>query len=198
MDYVGESGEVVVGVYGVVTGYSAGGAAADMAVVPDTGVFPVAQKLLDCFCAELANTLGGAPCKCCLVFGDSVPWDSCEEGQAWVRVVRVFPSTILPDQDTSVSTCVTTWAAEFELGIIRCACNPDDDGVLPGCDCELDRTQKALSDAAAIRRVLDCCFVDLDIYHVPGEYLPVGPAGGCVGAIQGVIVNVPADQTVTA
>lgn len=164
-----------------------------MAVIFDDLAAPLLTRLIGCWCAALADTVGGiAGCCCSATMGDVV-WDSCEESMAWARVLRIFPSTVLPEQDNSLVPCVTTWAAEFEIGVLRCdPCNPQEDGQLPPCDCQAAKASLLLSDTAAIRRALACCLDDGQLFYVPGAITTVGPAGGCVGVTGTFVAAVPA------
>lgn len=155
-------------------------------------VLPLASRLLDCLCEQLPDTVGGPVCQCCLRPGLGAPADLCcnclndgvpAEGQAWVRVSRIFPVTArFPQQQTDRQACQTgAWAAELELGVWRCAGVVDDDGTPPSCERVTRDTTVTLSDAAAMRRALRCCFTDADTLTVVGDWSPLGPNGGCVG-----------------
>jgi len=165
-----------------------------MALTVVDPVFPLAQALLECLCEQLPGTVGGDVCVCCLHPGTVAPMDHCcrceidgqdAEGQAWVTVTRIYPTTgRFPVQQLGeVSACnLQRWAADMTMGVYRCAAVPDSRGNPPACDGVTHDLAKVLSDAAAMRDAVHCCFTGDDTPDVAvGEWTPVGPAGGCVG-----------------
>src|SRR5678815_883248 len=94
-------------------------------------VLPTAQTLLQCLCAALA-TKPNPPAECCLRIGTDVsqevlPIDLCCSGFGYVRIGSMFPSgQSFPDPDSTDQGCVgDRWAVELEMGVFRCAPNPD-------------------------------------------------------------------------
>lgn len=175
----------------------------------DDPVLPIAERLLGCLCAQLPETVGGDVCSCCLHPGQSVPVDYCcecdvggeaGEGQAWVRPGRIYPTSgRFPVQLVDAAPCpagLGLWAVELVLGVYRCAAAMDDDGEPPSCDRTWGDTEKLLSDAAALRAAISCCFPNMGD---PGEGDPpvvvvggwesLGPSGGCVGGQMTVTVQ---------
>lgn len=161
---------------------------------PDDRVSGLVSRLLGCLCAQLADTVAGPPVMCCVRPGLAAPADLCcqaevdgetREGQAWVRVARIYPTTgRFPQQAVDRQICATGgWAAELEMGAWRCAATVDDDGSPPACGDVTRDALVALSDAAAMRRAARCCFPDEkgDPPAVVGEWVPLGPNGGCTG-----------------
>jgi hypothetical protein len=71
--------------------------------VTDQTVLPVAQQLLACLC-EALSTNPNPPAQCCLRVGDVVYadfnqyQDQCCDGLAYVRVVRIYPTSEFPSQ----------------------------------------------------------------------------------------------------
>lgn len=125
-------------------------------------------------------------CKCCAEDGSEA------DGQAWVRVARIFPTGRFPAPMMERSNCVHEWAAVIELGIVRCMHTMSDDGS-PPCADDLDSDAlKTLRDAAILRSVVDCVgreLFDECSAFVPGEWTPRGPAGGCGGGTMSVTVS---------
>jgi hypothetical protein len=145
----------------------------------------IARTLRDCLCDKLLETVAGAVCRCSLMSGDAPIADICDiqpggEGQAWVRLTRLFMSREFPRPISDVFNCAAGfWAAEFELGVLRCAVGPDEDGTPPTAD-ELNcEAAKVLDDAFALRFTAECCLPS-SISVVPGEWQPLA-SGGCVG-----------------
>jgi len=129
----------------------------------DTLVLPYAERLLDCLCDALADSLGGPVCRCCLRPGAHlVPMDSCycecgaagsANGQASVQVTNVYPSSKFPRSgvDEWDDACNTvTWVAELTMTVYRCVHTVDEKGVPPTCD-QLDSdARKIASDRFAM------------------------------------------------
>lgn len=166
-----------------------------MAVNLDTIAMPLLEQLLDCLCQQLALTTAGPVCACCITTGPPVI-DCCAcagagtEGQAWVRVVRIYPSAPrFPAQQVDVQRCpVTGLAVEIELGAARCSRTITEDGSPADCDAQLADAEIVLDDAAAMRRALGCCFAG-DKILVINQWQSYGPEGGCVGGFMAVTVQ---------
>lgn len=170
--------------------------------VGDDPVIALAERLLACLCEVLPSTVGGDVCVCCLNPGVETPMDYCcectvgdqpAEGQAWVSVVKIFPSTRFPAQQLDRAACGqgSGFVAELVMGVYRCAPVSDARGNPPTCDQQMAVTEKILSDAAAMRQAVRCCF--RDEVEAPdvliGEWVPLGPQGGCAGGAQLVTVG---------
>jgi hypothetical protein len=168
-------------------------------------VGPLVQALLACLCDQLPGTLAGPAVMCCPRPGLSVPAELCcqdvvdgqtGEGHAWVRANRIYPTTTrFPQPQAEPLPCTSGWAAELAMGVWRCAAVVGDDGEPPSCE---DITRDALvtlSDAAAMRAALACCFTggpvgaDNDRIVIAGDWAPLGPNGGCVGGALTVTVQ---------
>lgn len=159
----------------------------------DDPVWPLATALLDCLCSVLPDTLRGAVCDCCVYPGDDVPMDNCcacaaGEGQAWIRVGRVFRTGgRFPDPATLEENCkIGAWAVELTMGVYRCAATIDDSGNAPACAVLEGDAQALLSDGAALRQAATCCFPPLldDLNggrYVVGDTTFLTPTGGCMG-----------------
>lgn len=161
---------------------------AEALVLPTLGYVPwaVARLLRDCLCLKLEETIGGTVCRCSLMAGDQAMADICEkvpdrgDGQAWVRVVRIFNTIDFPRPVTDQFNCSGSfWAAEYELGVLRCAVTPDRNA-LPPTGPELDaEAAMVLDDAAALLWVGECC-LSSDFPVIVGDWQPTG-SGGCTG-----------------
>ena len=164
----------------------------------ETGLpWVLARVLRDCLCAKLAaDTIGGAVCRCSLMAGDTAIADICEidadtgaDGQAWVRVVRVFTSREFPRPSTDAYNACTggLWVAEYELGVLRCAVGPDDEGQPPSAD-QLNReAAKVMDDAYALRLTAECCLPSV-FPRRAGQWSPRS-SGGCTGGTVTVTVQ---------
>ena len=167
-----------------------------MPIVEDPISFPVAERLRDCLCNLLEDSL---PTKCCCIwYGSEVPWDDCSaeggrEGQSWVRIVDVYPTDQFPRQATVSNRCGAHdgWAVVLELGVLRCAPAPAANGRLPGCDANTAAAEKAAHDAHLMRRAIMCCdWREPDQTFLMGRWQPIGADGGCHGGVTQVTVHV--------
>lgn len=175
----------------------------------DTQVIPYADRLLDCLCAALADSLGGPVCRCCLRPGGGLPpMDSCYcecgatgggNGQASVQVSDYYPSARFPRRGIDVwdDNCNTiTWVAELTMTVYRCVHVLAEDGTPPTC-AELDAdARKLASDRTAMMAAWACCDWRRaepggeEASVVPQGWTPVGPLGGCAGGTFTVLVDV--------
>lgn len=171
--------------------------AARPALTPaDDVAWPVAVALRSHIRVALRTAIGGAPASCAVVPGRDVAIDDCCTGQAWVRIVRVYPTTAggFPNpRDAPLGESCDDgvfWAVELGAGSARCAPSADDYGRAPGDD-ELEDAARVLADdAGRIRRAVleDLPGVGLVDEVFVGEQTSVGPSGGCVG--QELVVTV--------
>jgi len=136
-------------------------------------------------------------CFCGLMPGGDVPLDYCGGGcdtegcggQAWVRVVSIFPTTDFPSS-TQLATCATNRGMTLEVGHAMCAPQPDDDGTPPDVAAQYAATALQMASMDAMWRAINCCFgVDYDKDYVLGEYNSIGVGGGCLAAVWRVTVE---------
>lgn len=152
----------------------------------------VMLDLQTCLCNALLTHGGGQVCLCSVLAGSEVAYDYCAGcggdtcGQAWVRLVSAFPSSALPDPDAD-ARCTGPLAYALEVGVVRCAPLPAEDGTPPDAGEHLDSALQVAQDMQAMLRAMQCCF-SRGVLHVVGEYTPVGPGGGCVGGTWSVTV----------
>jgi len=156
----------------------------------------IAQQLLTCLEAAFEDSANDTPGSICLRVGE-VPFsagtheDLCCTGLAWVRIVRIFPSTDFPQEDNTVAACPASGrAVELEMGVVRCL---PDHGTESGATCE-EWTAAFLTvdeDSEVMARAL-CCMQDtLGVFPVgetflPGEWAPIDGQGGCIGGTMNV------------
>lgn len=160
-----------------------------MALVEDTSVYPTMVSLRDCLCAELEKSDLPTTCFCDIMPGTSDGFidvdcdgdDNCG-GSAWVRLVNVFPSSRLPEQEIGLGGG-TFLAAELEVGVARCITAIDDDGTAPDAVTQHMDTRLILADMAAMRRAISCCFRGRDREEdwMLGAYTPLPGLGGVGG-----------------
>ena len=161
---------------------------------PDALFKPFADRLLGCWCAQLASlpTAANRPARCSFRFDDSIPSmgialheDECKCGTAWVRVADWFITSDAawpgPDNSLEAQNCPRLWGLVLELGIGRC----------PPIGTEKDLPTPAqlnafhdvlLDDLKAMRQAIYCCFLTVDPMDRIALETPqrVGPNGACL------------------
>ncbi|MEU4406186.1 hypothetical protein AB0F88_16820 [Streptosporangium sp. NPDC023963] len=173
-----------------------------MAVNLDQVAFDLAAELLGCFCAALEESTAGAACRCSLLAGANVAADLCCDcgdgnGQAWVRVAEIWPTTATwPQRLAQMEKCpLNLWAVELEMGAYRCAAKIDNRGRFPSAARLTRDAEVVMDDAAAMRRAANCCFRTSEAARqsarrfIVGGWRPLGPEGGCVGGQMSVTVS---------
>lgn len=174
----------------------------------DTMIQPVAQQLLDCFCAALITEhglptmleKGTRPSECCFRVGEvasmdaSLFYDLCCSGLAWVRVADIFSSATdfpTPDTLTVWNGCgPQAWGVVFELGVMRCA-PTGDIATIPTCDEWTELQVNVMKDAKAMRQAFCCVFGQYDPGSIAlGSWAPLPTTGGCAGGTWQVTVQI--------
>lgn len=156
-----------------------------MSVPPNLDGIPPAvldplSDLLACLCTEV--TAVQPVCSCSILPGLDVAWDYCGEcgdkcGQAWLRVIRMFPYGVWP-APALAANCQAPLAMEVEIGVVRCLPTLTESGDLPPIvDIEY-ATMIQIADMWAMLRAISCCDSS---YKSPQQYDVMGPQGGCVG-----------------
>lgn len=151
-----------------------------------------AQELLVCAADELdanatANSaLVGAPDYRFFAPGGLLVADNCCDcgdddcgGQLYVRVVRAHPVSPVPTKVLREVPCRDPIGVQLAVGVFRCAHEDPKGEAPPAEDLNADSNQM-LADMAALLRALECCDTD-DERTTVDQWLPQGPAGGCVG-----------------
>lgn len=156
-------------------------------------IWEQAKALAICLCAEVTDDEGESLCFCGVMAGDQAydfaglgECGSGKCGQAWVRVVSVYPSTALGEANTEARNCDVGMGADIEVGILRCWPIEDEgEPVEPAVMFEVAEQQ--LIDEASLRSAVQCCDA-LDAY-ILGQWNPVGPEGGLIGGTYTVYVG---------
>lgn len=144
------------------------------------------DKMLECLCAEVNQSIGGPVCWCGMVPGAQVAMDHCgpctsggQCGQAWFRLNRAYGSNRFPQPVFDATSCQAPLAYEWQAGVWRCV--PVWDGgedAPPTVPQQLTASLIQISDMQAVYRAILCCVTD---EAALGQYTPVGPNGGCGG-----------------
>lgn len=168
---------------------------------PDQLTYPTASALRDCLREQAADSVFGPVVSAAVRYGaaGAATMEGCDcdgvdeqgrpaRGSAFVRVASVAPADISGRGQqragaVRVTRCASPWLITYELGLMRCYPTTNDGRPLPAADVD-QQAQQFLSDQAAIMRAINCCgylerhsgveFVRLDA---------VGPSGGCAGAV---------------
>lgn len=158
-------------------------------VPADLVAWPIATTLRTLIRIALNAGLGKRPASCCVIPGRDVAIDDCCAGQAWVRIVRVYP-TLPGDFPNPRSTVLGDacddggwWGIELGAGTARCAPTQDDHGHAPTDATQEHAAAVLADDAARIRHTILHNLPDATGVEgvVLGEQSHVGPSGGCVG-----------------
>lgn len=161
---------------------------------PDLLTYPTASALRDCLVAEAVGTLHGPVADAAVRFGaaNSATMDGCDctsetgNGRASVRVVSVVPAQLEGRRDRAggairAQRCGLAWIVTYELAYVRCWPVSSDGTALPAADLD-QNAQRFLSDQAAIMRAINCCaYLDKHSGVELVSVNPIGPAGGCAG-----------------
>lgn len=155
-------------------------------------LFTLMDDLRACLCGQLEGMDVGA-CFCALLPGSIAPADcGCNArgkcGQAYVRLLRIFPSKQFPNVDTSSSNCGSILAAAIELGVNRCVPVADERGNPPTAADQANAVRQQISDAYSMWAAITCCDGVTGRPHLLGTYTPVG-SGDCQGGIWPVTVH---------
>lgn len=155
--------------------------------------FDLANLMLQAVCVALNDDAGAQPCppRSGVLVGD-VAWDDCCNGQLWVRVTRVFQSSTFPQEDISAQPCGGPYAAQFELGLLRCAPTITENGA-PSVEALEASAQMTYYEAELLRRTVACSLTDWRKSYLDpvfkavtnGEVIDVsfiGAEGGCIGS----------------
>lgn len=152
----------------------------------DTYIYPLLTQLTTCLCEELEKSGLAAACRCLLVPGSGPTLEFCSNGcesgcpgEAWVRLVRAYPSSNFPNQDATAS-CITLLAFDVEVGVGRCLPAGDANGAPPDDQEMFNTARLQLADMSAMRRAIICCFTESDVDHSLGNFEPGIALGGCL------------------
>lgn len=172
-----------------------------MAPIPEE-IQGVASGLLAELCCRVAAS-DHPVCRCGFAFGDPPPVSNCcscpsgGQGEAFVRVGQVYPSTVFPQPDEANSVCdYASFAAVFTVGIYRCAPTLKDNGSAPTTEELAAALIVQLQDRAVLMRTIRCYFNGLPDERLwfAGPWNPIEPQGGCMGG--SVTVTVAVDDCV--
>jgi hypothetical protein len=156
----------------------------DPNLVPATThpAWEIANAYLACLCDELATTVAGSPCRCCIYPGPFPPVaDYCDSscsggnGQAVVQIISRQPT---PQRNPrGFAPCAVEMQVVLQATVYRCGATPDEYGRFPSCERLQSDAAVTLDDEAAMRRAACCVAQDA----MAGIWQPVAVLGGCIG-----------------
>lgn len=133
-------------------------------LVDDKFFLPRLMRLQECLCEELEKAGGPGLCFCGLTPVGRPPLglmdcSSGECGVAWVSPVSLFPYGTFPaPADGLRSSCATPMAMRVQLGVARCHPRPRRGNATIDAQDSFEAVRLYLSDMAAVKRALQCCF----------------------------------------
>lgn len=157
------------------------------------GVLELLSDILEVLTTPADESPAGCPlpcfCRVAVYPGLEVPLDSCDtggscdecDGQLWGAIQSV---TRMEQPGAAGSPC-EAWQWSAQVGAVRCAAKPKDDGSPPSIDAVQDDSVRQAIDADGIWYAIKCCpersqrLKDAGI--VLDSWTPLGPDGGCVG-----------------
>lgn len=150
------------------------------------------SELLDVTLACAVEAVDPIPGRVLLAPGAEVAWDSCCDGQLWVRVVSVQDASeltgVVRRADGSCPTSV--WEVGLGVGVLRCSPSVDDRGRAPSASALSENAAQIAQDMLALSRALLCC---AELPRPRGlSWTPLGPEGGCAGGEWTFSVRLPA------
>ena len=164
---------------------------------PIQGDFVGAVMLDALACLETALEAAQRPVGTVSLIPGGLPaWDNCCEngGQAWVRLVRQFPTlgpgAPWPNFDTQQQCGVSGVGIELGVGINRCskAFGNEYTGAPPSADRMTGEALGMTADAFLTLRALRCCTSLAGAAAKFGQWSPQGAGGGCVGGEWSVLL----------
>lgn len=170
-------------------------------MIPDALTYPTASALRDCLRTQAIETIAGRVVSAVVRYGaaGSATMDGCDcdgrdaddqpaTGSAYVRVSQITPADLTGQGQRRASSirpqrCGHAWIVTYELGIMRCYPTTQDGGPLPAAQVD-QAAQRFLSDQAAVMRTINCCtYLDRHSGIEVVQIVPVGPSGGCAGSV---------------
>lgn len=142
------------------------------------------QELLACAEEALCDR---PVCRTFVNPGPDAPHDVCSvtsngDGQLWIAHLDSQPGW--PSPTGMPTTCATLWTEVIELGVVRCARGKvNDQGQLPSSESVTEDANIQEWDRFALRNAILCCWEVEGKDLVVQGWVPIPPAGGCVGGI---------------
>lgn len=150
------------------------------------GVVEILSDILGILTDEDSPDNCALPCFCRVAVypGLEVAWDTCGEdpcsdcdGQLWGAIQGINPV------EGQRGTGCEAWTWTAQVGSVRCAAKPKDDGSPPSVEAVQNDAIRQALDADGILRGIKCCPTQRvrDAGIVVESWVPLGPDGGCVG-----------------
>jgi len=127
--------------------------------------------------AVVQSELTVQPGRVVLAPGVNVAWDDCCDGQLAVRVVNTVPQF----QRNARQGCPVGFLVTLGVSLVRCVATLDDQGQ-PPAPWEMDHDGSVMMrDMGQIATALQCFQPEHALSSYLGEWVPLGPEGGCAG-----------------
>lgn len=158
----------------------------------DAVFYDIANNLRLCAYHEVhTRTKLGAPSNSYVTVG--VPsHDNCCDGQLTASIMRIYPSSLFPEEDYRKAPCGPAFVAvHIDIEIVRCAPMIDGQGHFPSIQ-EIDGSSRQVYiESQAVWRGVECCLsANADKWaSTIREQAFITPEGGCVGSRLTVIVG---------
>lgn len=160
-------------------------------LVDEKFFLPRLMALQECLCAELEKAKGPGLCFCGLAPAGRPPLGlmNCAKGAcgvAWVSPVAAFPYTQFPAQADGLALpvrCAVPMAMSVQVGVARCYPKPRPGMATIDPQDSFEATRLYMSDMAAVKRALVCCFpeVDRDFQIAVGAWEPLAVEASASG-----------------
>lgn len=155
---------------------------------PDRLIMPYLMALVDCARVQLEKCSAPA-CRYDILITDAEQLDGCDccdepgvDGRVWVRVA----STSADTGGGAASACFGMMTDEVHLGISRCAVTGEE---LASTDAYRSQAHLGYADRSALLSAIRGCRETRRFRANIQAWVPLGPAGGCVGGYW--TINVP-------
>jgi hypothetical protein len=151
-------------------------------------IFTYMASLVECLKQQQQEMLLPEMCFLAVVPGEAAAADymgDCEDknGMGWVRLITTYPTTVVGQPDTTPGNCAKAIGADIEIGVIRMAPTPDEQGNLPTEDEQNAISSLVVDDMLAMIKAISCCDVLDPEDVVTGPWTPLGPEGGVTGGV---------------
>lgn len=143
--------------------------------------------LAACLCVAMEATDGPPLCFCGILPGAEIVEEyigGCSDGNgmAWVRLAAAYPSTVVGQQDETLSNCKKPLGIDVEIGAIRKGPVPDSRGRPPTAADQAAAATLQINDMLAMHHAIECCGSLKRADYQLNAYTP-GASGDTLGGI---------------
>lgn len=158
-------------------------------------IFDIANQLLTCARDGIVNACAAPPARSYVSPGTPA-FDDCCDGQLTVHLVRQYPSSTFPAEDTLPGPCRAPYSAlQYDITVARCVPSPNDDGSPPSVELLTSASTVLYAEARAVWVAVRCCLDELESRnYVSSSNLgqDIGePDGGCMTYVMHIVIGIP-------